>query len=279
MKKLLTAVLAVAAFGVIAGGASAHEEKSVRIGTEGAYPPFNSIDSSGKLIGFDIDIANAVCKAAHFKCEFVVQDWDGMIPGLLAKKYDAIIASMSITEERKKKVDFTGKYYNTPAKFIAPKGKNLTVTHPDIQRYFMTIPEAVQLLIQAGSLGRNGEVFLLDMGDPVKIVDLARDLIELSGLEVGKDIEIEYIGLRPGEKLSEELLTSAEAGICDTRFPKILVAEALEAPNRKFGELLDSLEAAALAEKDDQIKQVLELMEIGYRPSPETQRRMGATRL
>ena len=91
MKKLFTAILAMAAFGVIAGGAAAHEEKSVRIGTEGAYPPFNSIDSSGKLIGFDIDIANALCKAAHFKCEFVVQDWDGMIPGLLAKKYDAII--------------------------------------------------------------------------------------------------------------------------------------------------------------------------------------------
>ena len=159
------------------------------------------------------------------------------------------------------------------------EGKNLTVTHPDIQRYFMTIPEAVQLLIQAGSLGRNGEVFLLDMGDPVKIVDLARDLIELSGLEVGKDIEIEYIGLRPGEKLSEELLISAEDGIRDTRYPKILVAEALEAPNRQFGELLRSLEEAALGEKDDQIIQILELMEIGYRPSRETQPRTGATRL
>ena len=159
------------------------------------------------------------------------------------------------------------------------EGKNLTVTHPDIQRYFMTIPEAVQLLIQAGSLGRDGDVFVLDMGDPVKIVDLARDLIELSGLEVGKDIEIEYIGLRPGEKLFEELLTSAEDGIRDTRFPKILVAEALEAPNRQFGELLNSLEEAALAEKDDQIIQILELMEIGYRPSPETQPRTGAIRL
>ena len=159
------------------------------------------------------------------------------------------------------------------------EGKNLTVTHPDIQRYFMTIPEAVQLLIQAGSLGRAGDVFVLDMGDPVKIVDLARDLIELSGLEVGKDIEIEYIGLRPGEKMSEELLTSAEDGIRDTRFPKILIAEALEPPNRQFGELLDSLEEAALAEKDDQIMQILELMEIGFRPSPETRPRTGATRL
>ncbi len=151
------------------------------------------------------------------------------------------------------------------------ESKKLTVTHPDIQRYFMTIPEAVQLLIQAGSLGRDGEVFLLDMGDPIKIVDLARDLIELSGLEVGKDIEIEYIGLRPGEKLSEELLIGAEDGIRDTRYPKILVAEALEAPNRQFGALVHSLEEAALDEKHDQIIQILELMEISYRPSRDTQ--------
>jgi lysine-arginine-ornithine-binding protein len=125
MKKLFTAVIAMAAFGLVAGSASA---QTVRIGTEGAYPPFNSIDSDGNLIGFDIDIANALCGAAKIECEFVVQDWDGMIPGLLAKKYDAIIASMSITEERKKKVDFTGKYYNTPAKFVAAIGAGYTIT-------------------------------------------------------------------------------------------------------------------------------------------------------
>ena len=125
MKKIFTAIIATAALGLLSSGVSA---QTVRIGTEGAYPPFNSIDSSGNLVGFDIDIANALCDAAKIQCEFVVQDWDGMIPGLLAKKYDAIIASMSITEERKKKVDFTGKYYNTPAKFVAPVGKNYDVT-------------------------------------------------------------------------------------------------------------------------------------------------------
>ncbi|MEX0815721.1 MAG: ABC transporter substrate-binding protein [Dongiaceae bacterium] len=127
MKKLSSLVMAAAALAFAAGTASA-EMKKVRIGTEGAYPPFNSIDPDGKLVGFDIDIANALCAAAKFECEFVVQDWDGMIPGLLAKKYDAVVASMSITEERKQKVDFTGKYYNTPAKFVAKKGAGFDIS-------------------------------------------------------------------------------------------------------------------------------------------------------
>jgi lysine-arginine-ornithine-binding protein len=116
MKKILSAVAAVAAIGLTVP--SFADDHVVLIGTEGAYPPFNSIDSDGNLVGFDIDIANALCDAAGYECEFVVQDWDGIIPGLLAKKYDAIIASMSITAERAEIVDFTGKYYSTPAKFI-----------------------------------------------------------------------------------------------------------------------------------------------------------------
>lgn len=102
-------------------------------------------------------------------------------------------------------------------------GGPVTVTHPEIRRYFMTIPEAVQLVLQAATLGSGGEVFVLDMGKPVKIVDLARDLIELSGLELGRDIDIVYTGLRPGEKLYEELFVPGES-YTHTRHDKIFIA-------------------------------------------------------
>jgi len=103
------------------------------------------------------------------------------------------------------------------------RGGPVTVTHPDIYRYFMTIPEAVQLIMQAGAMGRGGEMFLLDMGEPVRIVDLARDMIRLSGLEPDKDIRITFTGLRPGEKLYEELLTAGEE-IKATLHDKIKIA-------------------------------------------------------
>ena len=114
---------------VLASGAQAKEWTKIRIGVEGAYPPFSSIAPDGSLVGFDIDIANALCAELKAECKLVPQDWDGIIPALLAKKFDAIVASMSITEERLQKVDFTKKYYQTPARFVAKAG-----TIPDISK-------------------------------------------------------------------------------------------------------------------------------------------------
>lgn len=122
-------------------------------------------------------------------------------------------------------------------------GGPITVTHPDMQRYFMTIPEATQLVLQAGSMAKGGEVFVLDMGEPVKIVDMACDLIELSGLVPNKDIKIEYTGLRPGEKLFEEILT-AEEGTSATRHEKIYAANLRQVNEAKLTKALLALAKA-----------------------------------
>jgi FlaA1/EpsC-like NDP-sugar epimerase len=107
------------------------------------------------------------------------------------------------------------------------EGGPVTVTHPDITRFFMTIPEACRLVLEAGAMGKGGEIFIFDMGHSVKIDDLAKKMVQLSGLTLGKDIQIEYTGLRPGEKLYEELLNDQENTL-QTHHPKIMIAKVKE---------------------------------------------------
>lgn len=132
MKSTLKMMLAaVTATMTMAGPVAAQD--TLRIGTEGAYPPFNQINQDGELEGFDIDIANALCEEMDRECEFVTQDWDGIIPGLLAGKYDAIIASMSITPERDKAVDFTERYYSNKLRFAAKKSSDIEPTEESLE--------------------------------------------------------------------------------------------------------------------------------------------------
>ncbi len=105
----------------------------LRIGVEGAYPPFSAVDETGKLIGFDIEIANALCAEMKVECELIQQDWDGIIPALLAKKYDAIIASMSDTEERRAQVSFTNHYYKDGATFVHKKGSGVRIDYSTLE--------------------------------------------------------------------------------------------------------------------------------------------------
>lgn len=137
-------------------------------------------------------------------------------------------------------------------------GGPVTVTHPDMTRYFMTIPEASQLVLQAAGQGRNGEIYILDMGEPVRIVDLARDLIKLSGFEPDTDIQIAYSGIRPGEKLYEELMTNEEKG-GSTAHEKIFVAKPSPLELEALDRTVQNLQEAALRSDHATIRRQLKM--------------------
>ncbi|BCS96470.1 hypothetical protein DSLASN_21020 [Desulfoluna limicola] len=146
------------------------------------------------------------------------------------------------------------------------EGGPITVTHKEITRYFMTIPEAAQLILQAGAMGDGGEIFVLDMGEPVKIDLLARDFIRLSGFEPDVDIEIKYIGLRPGEKLYEELITEGE-GIVPTEHRKIMVLKGQEKDLVKLNGNIEALRAVSEEQQVGEIRAQLMAIVPEYKPA------------
>ena len=146
------------------------------------------------------------------------------------------------------------------------RGGPLTLTHPDMKRYMMTIPEAVRLVIQAGALASSGEIFVLDMGDPIPIMDLANDLIELSGLRPGKDIQIEVTQLRPGEKMTEELFDPETETSSPTQFEKIWVVRPRSLRVAVFEEKFAALEHAASCNCAQEVQRILPEMNLCFEP-------------
>lgn len=218
-----------------AKAAAAHGVKRfVLISTDKAVNPTNIMGASKRLCEMVVQMMNRKCENTEF----------------VAVRFGNVLGS-------------NGSVIPLFKKQIA-EGGPVTVTHPDIIRYFMTIPEAVSLVLQAGGYAKGGEIFILDMGEPVKIADLAKNLIRLSGLKLGEDIEIEYTGLRPGEKLYEELLM-AEEGMQDTENKMIHIGKPIDMDDAWFEEKLDELDKAS-REETDRMKEIVAEIVPTYHP-------------
>jgi len=214
-------------------------EKFVLISTDKAVNPTNIMGASKRM------------------CEMVVQSMNSLYPEetdttFAAVRFGNVLGSNgSVIPLFKEQIK---------------RGGPVTVTHPEITRFFMTIPEAVSLVLQAGCYAGDGEIFVLDMGEPVKIDDMARNLIKLAGYIPDEDIKIKYIGLRPGEKIYEEILMEEE-GLQDTANHKIKVGKKLDFSNHEFQEKIEELKMIAFAAtaQEWQLKEMVKEIVPGYK--------------
>ncbi len=204
---------------VVLASDRAHVKKFVMISTDKAVNPTNIMGATKRI------------------CEMIIQTYNRRSETeFVAVRFGNVLGSNgSVIPLFKKQIE---------------AGGPVTVTHPDIIRYFMTIPEAVSLVLQAGAFAKGGEIFVLDMGEPVKILDLANNLILLSGHKPGEDIRIEFTGLRPGEKLYEEMLMDEE-GMQDTKNHMIHIGRPIEFDEEKFLQDLEDLKEYVVNEPDD----------------------------
>jgi FlaA1/EpsC-like NDP-sugar epimerase len=209
-------------------------EKFVMISTDKAVNPTNIMGASKRICEMIIQTFNR-----HYDTEFV------------AVRFGNVLGS-------------NGSVIPLFKKQIAAGGP-VTVTDPNIIRYFMTIPEAVSLVLQAGAYAKGGEIFVLDMGEPVRILDLAENLIKLSGFKVGEDIKIEFTGLRPGEKLYEEMLMDEE-GLQDTANKMIHIGKPIDVDESRFFEDLEKLNHASKAESAN-IRNIVQEIVTTYHPN------------
>ena len=228
-------------------------EEAVKNNVEGTYNCATLADKYGvqKFVMISTDKAvnpTNVMGATKRCCEMIVQymSQTGSHTEYVAVRFGNVLGSNgSVIPLFKKQIE---------------SGKALTVTHPDIIRYFMTIPEAVSLVLQAGAMAKGGEIFVLDMGEPVKILTLAENLIRMYGKQPYKDVEINFSGLRPGEKLYEELLMNEE-GLRNTSNHKIFIGQQIAIDPDTFLRELNALNEAANAnDSDETVRKLAELV-------------------